>query len=347
MADTNQLVDKFTPAVRKAFVQSIRNITDDVQLERFIALLTRGDIERAVAMLDVSAAHFAPMVEALRTSYIYAGDDLVQSVNNLRLRDASGAVVRARFDGQNPRATQYLLNQSSSKITGDLLPSIRRTIRETLSDGLAAGKPPRTVALDLVGRRTAGVAGRSGGSIGLTDQFRKYADTAYEELRSTSKPMLRNYLSRKTRDKRYDSLVRKALKEGKSVPAEQARKMAARMRDNLLKVRGENIARTELLESVNHAQQEGLDQLIDGAKLEADQITSTWDAAEDGDTRPSHAHMDNQKRAYRQPFKSGDGYLLLYPGDRSQGAPAKETNSCRCVRRIHIDHLKHLGRAPR
>jgi uncharacterized protein with gpF-like domain len=119
--------------------------------------------------------------------------------------------------------------------------------------------------------------------------------------------------------------------------------MIAAMERKMLKVRGEAIARTELLESTRTAEDRSLQQLVESGQVQQQNIKSKWDASGDSDTRDSHRAMDGQVRGQGEPFKSGDGYLLLHPGDRSLGAPAEELINCRCLRRIDIDFLQQAA----
>lgn len=207
-------------------------------------------------------------------------------------------------------------------------------------DSFATGTAPRTVALDLVGRINPVTKKRQGGLIGLANNQKQWADSAYEELRSTSPKMLRKYLSRKARNKRYDPLVRRALKEGRPLKVEEARKLVGAYRNNLLRLRGEAIARTELLRSLNAAQDEGLQQLVDDGKLQADQIARIWDASEDLDTRDSHSHMEGDRRQLGEAFTTGNGHQMRHPGDASLGAPAEEIINCRCRLIVDISFLR-------
>ena len=337
-----QIIDALTPAVRRAFLASVADLTGSVNLGLFMQHLEAGDIEMAISVLNIGREFFAPLDEALRSAYSKSGAELLAQITSLRLADSvTGGRVIARFDARNPRAETFLRDQSSRLIT-TITGETKDLARQILTEGLAAGRSPRSVGLDLIGRKGVGRGNRKGGIMGLTRPDAKAASTALEELSGTTKTELGNYLRRKTRPKRFDALVRQALKTGKPIPRAQAVKMVGLMRDNMLRNRGENIARTELLQSVNASQQEGLDQLVDSGKLEARHIEGEWDAAEDDDVRPSHAAMDGQRRILGAVFNSGDGYMLLYPGDRSNGAPASETNSCRCFRRIRINHLARL-----
>lgn len=231
-----------------------------------------------------------------------------------------------------------------------------------MTTGLTEGRSPRAMALDLVGRINKQTGRREGGIVGLTSEFKGYVDDMEAALRSPygvgivgfdaeGKPIKKFWIGRDgklksvytARDKRFDGMIRRAIKDQTALKADDVKKMSARYSDILLKQRGENIARTEVLSSLHHAQDEGLRQMVDAGRVRAGQITRTWDSAEDSATRFTHRAMDNQKRGLDEPFKSPNGPQLMHPGDRSLGAPASEIINCRCRVRIEIDFLAELG----
>ncbi|MBM2293749.1 hypothetical protein JQX09_17610 [Sulfitobacter pseudonitzschiae] len=246
-----------------------------------------------------------------------------------------------RFDGRNPRAESFLKRESSRLIT-DIVEDTRKAIRTVLELDMAAGRGPRATALDIVGRVNRATGRREGGLIGLTEGDMQATRNALAQLRSGQPGQMRAFMRRAGVTKREMALVQSYIRDKKPVPADIARKLVGRYSDNLLKLRGETIARTELLGSLHHAQDEGLQQLVDAGKLRNDQITEEWDASEDGDTRDSHAAVNGTKIKRGELFIVG-GYQMSGPGDRSHGAPAKEIISCRCRKRISINFLADLA----
>lgn len=340
-----QIADRLEPGVRRAFLESIDRIKSDAQIGLIVQAVEANDVTRVMRLLNLDAAYFAPLDRSLTRAYQEAGDTAMATW--MAQASASGAQVRAVFDARNPRAEEWLRRQSSRLIT-EILDDTREAVRTVLSDNIAAATSPRTTALDLVGRVNRATGKREGGIVGLHSNDVAAKARALEELRAdprtkSGRDQLRNYLNRKTRDKRFDGAVRAAAKSGKPIPADKARKMLVGMERRMLRNRGETIARTELLGSTHAAQEEGLDQLIDSGKVARHNVRAKWDASEDGATRDSHRFMDGQIRMHGEPFESGDGFLLLHPGDRSRGAPASETINCRCVKRPDIDFIAQLA----
>lgn len=208
---------------------------------------------------------------------------------------------------------------------------------------MSRGDNPRDTARDIVGYYNRATKRREGGIIGLRSDQIDAADRALAQLRSGDPAELRAYLDRKLRDKRFDSAVKAAIRDGKPVPAQQARAAVQSYRNRMLKQRGDLIARTETLRSLNAAQDEAIRQQVDKGYLTQTQVTRVWDSSgPDGRTRDSHLAMEGQKRKVGEPFTTPDGYRLMHPGDSSLGAPGSETIQCRCIVRMDIDFFEGL-----
>jgi len=333
------LLDEQEPAVRNAFLRAIQNMRDDADLTRLRQALEAGDIAAAVAALNLDRAQIEPLRRALGAAYLEAGDWSVDRIR--RAARSAGVTLTGYFDGRNMRAENFLATQSSRLIV-EITDETRRIARDYLTRVMREGLNANTAALDLVGRVSRETGRRAGGIMGLSSDLVVHVENAQRQLRSGDPAEMSRYFDRSARDRRFDPTVRRAIREGKPVSASDARKITGRYADRLLRYRGDRIARTELLGSLHEAQDEGLRQMIDGGKLREDQITRVWDAQEDSDTRDSHRLMEAQARGVNQPFETGAGYRLMYPGDRSLGAPASEIIQCRCVVRQRIDFLKGL-----
>ena len=348
------LLERLAPDVGKAFEESIRNMRSDVRIgavESAIAEYMRNPspdrVQAVIGLLNLDDAYFTPLDRAMRGAYEQGGDWAVdQLVSQAR---GQGVQISARFNSRNERAERVVRERSSWRIT-EILDDKREVVRTTLANALERGTAPRTVARDLVGRINRATGRREGGIVGLHSEQAAQAQRVYDILRDD--PRAYFVKDRKTgrwkprykgTDRRMDATVLKAIREGKPVPVDQARAIVTRYRGRLLQQRGETIARTELLGSLNAAQDEGLQQMIDKGHVAQDAVESVWDAALDGDTREEHRGLDGQRRRQGEPFVSPSGYQLLYPGDTSLGAPAEMVINCRCIRRVSVSFVDNLG----
>lgn len=130
-------------------------------------------------------------------------------------------------------------------------------------------------------------------------------------------------LQRALRDQNFDAL----LVSGEAPSAAVVESMTAAYRRRLLSFRADTIAQTQALEAIGsggHALILQLqDQGIDLADLER-----KWRTRGDGKVRHSHADMDGQVRGAAEPFRSGLGNRIMYPGDPM--APISDWIKCRC-----------------
>jgi hypothetical protein len=345
-----EILDRLEPTVRAAFLQSVQAVANDTQLAVLVAAIERGDVQAALAALRLGPEYFNALDRAIRAAYIEGGEAAIAAF--LASASAQGVGVVARFNERNVRAEAYL-SQHAATMVQQISESVRATVRQVILDSAQVGTSSRTTALNIVGRINRATGNREGGVIGLTrSQAAWLSNPAYrrngtapgalEQLISGDPSLMRSYLTRRTRDRRFDRAVLAAIREDRVIPTRQARAMVRAMQTRVLRMRGETIARTELHRALHASQDEAMWQTLDEAGLRPDAATGIWDASEDKATRPSHADMDMQRRQGNEPFRSGDGNLMRYPGDAALGAPASDIINCRCIKRVDIDFLSGL-----
>lgn len=209
----------------------------------------------------------------------------------------------------------------------------------------AEGRNPRATALDITGRINRATGRREGGILGLNSAQTDAVIRARQELLSGDPAQLRNYLTRARRDKRFDRLVEKALRDGRPVAKADADRITGRYKDRLLALRGETIARTETLAGLNAGKEEGIRQLIDSGKVKRSQVKKIWRATGDSRTRDSHMALNGAEAGIDEAFTSPlTGARMMFPHDTSLGAPASETIQCRCYYEITIDYFAPFRR---
>jgi hypothetical protein len=350
----DNLIDLFAPQIRSAFLAAVQDIVDTVILNQLIDAISNGDVELAFKLLGFSDAAMRPLTSMIETAYetggVFTGRTFPKYLNT-----PSGRAV-FRFDVRNSRAEAYLRDKSSELITriGD---DTRNNIRNTLTVGMEQGRNPRNVALDIIGRVDPVTKQRVGGVVGLTGQQEAWARNVRDKLADTSDYLAREALAHPTakptamshpyfdygmRDKRFDNTVAAAINAGKPLPADIVEKLVMRYKDNALKLRGEMIARTEAMQSLNAAEYEATKQAVDMGAMKESAVKREWDSAGDNRVRYSHRKMNGQRVGLLEAFKSPNGALLMYPGDTKLGAGADEVVFCRCRVRSVIDWLADI-----
>jgi len=326
------LLKKYEPELAKAFQAGIDEITSKAQIGQIVSALESGNIAEAIEAIFLDAAAFSEFERVLNAAYVEGGKN---TIDGLSLRDQSGSAFVVRFDGRNPRAERWLANHSSDLVTR-IVTEQRDILRETLQQGLIDGRNPRSTALDIVGRIDKRTKRRAGGIVGLSKPQAEAVVKARQELISGE---YADYLKRTKRDARFDSLLRRAARDGKPLSDDKIDKITNRYSDRLLKLRGDTIARTETIASLHAGQHEGLKQIVDTGKVNANQIRRVWDATGDKRTRADHMEADGQSVGLDEPFTVG-GVSMLHPGDPSGGAA--QVINCRCALNVRIDYFANV-----
>jgi hypothetical protein len=332
MQEFDALLDRLAPDIARAFREAIRDITDNVILRQVIEAIERNDFEGAFRALGVAPASFNGLFTSLQAAF-EAGGMAMAATFPKYIPDASGLKARVRFNVRDPRAEKWLQERSSGLVV-EIEDDIRRAVRNTLTQGLADGRNPRNVALDIVGRVNPATGQREGGVVGLGSREEKWSRSARTYLTTLNA----QYFELELRDKRFDATVEAAMKSGTPLPQEAIDKLVDRYRSNALQFRGEAIGRTEALAALNRSEWEATKQAVEQGNLTEDQIVKIWDAVGDQRTRHSHKEMDGQRRKLDEPFVSPDtNARLMFPGDTTLGAPGREVIACRCRVRYEVD----------
>jgi len=328
-----ELTAKFEPVLQLAFLEAVRDITNRAELGRIVERLERGDIAGAIDAVHLDPAAFRTLDRAIADAFDAGGASTIGALP--KLREPSGSRLLVRWDARNIRAENWLRLHSSTLITR-ITDDQRAVIRAALVEGMAAGRNPRSVALDIIGRMNRVTGRREGGLVGLTSQLSATVQKARAALLSGDVEGMRAYMGLGKRDHRFDATVAKAIRDGAAVPSGMVAKITGRLSDRYLQLRGETIARTETMAALNQSGIEAMQQAIDSGAVRADTVTKVWHTARDPKVRDSHAAQDRQSVGLNDVFANG----LAYPGDPSGGAA--ETANCRCYLETRIDFLAGL-----
>lgn len=323
-------------AVYNAFVQVIQSIRDQAVIQEITRALEVGNVERVLDLLQLDQATYEPLENEILQSFRQGGLTGADQVGKIPMRE--GELV-ARFNIRAPAAEAWAAAMSS-RLVVEIVDTQRDMLRETIRRGLADGRNPRSVALDIVGRLPKGAKHRSGGFIGLTWNQADWIYNARRELEELDPA----YFERKLRDKRFDRTIAKAIREEKPIPRDVIDNAIYRMQGKAERYRGEVIARTESISALREGQQQAIQQAFETSDVLEKEVEREWSDTGDGRTRKTHRDADKKKvKGWSEPFIVG-GYRLMYPGDSSLGAPARETIQCRC--RV-IERIKWGARAAR
>ena len=346
-AEILRMLDKLERLFGVSFRNEAAKIRTAASIHRTWTAVEARDLEAAIAAAGVRAGSWSAMTETLRQAYFTAG------VFTL-LKDVP-ARFGAQFNISNPRAETWLRTQSSRLVTL-ITREQREAVRIVMQAGMAAGRAPRSVALDIVGRISKQTGRRSGGVIGLNgpqasavkdmraalSNPRGVGIVRFDQLGDPVKSFwigrdgnLKSSYAR--RDRRFDPMVRRAIESGTPLDEATINRLVGRYEDRLLDLRGQTVGRTEALASLNEASDEALRQAVDEGLAPPDAVKRIWDATGDLRTRPDHVAADGQPRGLSEPFIVG-GMSMMHPGDPAGGAA--NVINCRCIVRHEIDFVK-------
>jgi hypothetical protein len=327
-ADILAELDNQPPRIRDIFLKIIRDIVGVARAAQIESLLARGRAAEIPNVLKLQPSALSPLIEAIRQA-VNAGGDM--TAKGLR-RPGVGAVIN--FDMRNVAVEEWIRRHAAQLVTA-ILEDQRAAIRATVAAGVEAGRGPWKIALDIVGRLDPVTNTRIGGIVGLTAPQAQYVANMRAELEALSA----DYFDRARRDKRFDSVVSKAIGSDEPLGAANIDRIVSRYADRLLLQRGEMIARTEALEAFNAGRDLAVQQAINEGEVSAQNVTKIWDSAHDTRVRSTHRALSGSKVPMNGVFVSPSGARMRHPGDTSLGAPADEIIQCRCIARYKIDWL--------
>lgn len=323
----DRLISRLEPELRAAFLAAIEDLRGGIDDAALVAALERGDVEAAIAALNIDAGAFNEYVMVRTSAFAQAGALTSSSIDGISFR----------FDMTNPRAEAKIRAEAAARVKGYTDEQVE-TARRVIADGYAAGQGPQNIAVDVAGRINRATGRREGGIVGLSDPQAGYTENMRRRLLSGDPDEMAKVLKGQTlRDKRYDRTILKAMRDGKPLTREQVDKMVALYTDRLIKRRAEDIARTETAQGVMMARAESYAQALDKAGLPLEALTKTW--RHNGglkDARVMHVLLNGVSvQGLYAPFLMADGVQMQYSHDPEGGA--KHNVGCRCSTDFFID----------
>lgn len=332
------LFEYLAALVRDGFNAAVQDIADNVILDQLTKAIEAGDYDLAFRLLGVAPGSFRPLTRAIEDAFEQSAKWVSDKFPKiLNMTDGKGVF---RFNVANPRAQEWLRIESSTLVS-NITEESRAAVRIAMEGGIISGRNPTDTARDIAGYYDRSVGHRVGGVIGMTDHQATWVNTVRTRLSQAHLPggAGERYLGMKLRNAQFDGIVEKAIETGKPLTREQVEKLTIKYADRTLKYRADTIARTESIGAFAAADYEATKQVVDSGAARPKDVTRFWDDAGDKDVRHTHHAMNNQPRGLDEPFVSPSGARLMYPHDRSLGAPAEEIIGCRCRVRTEIDWI--------
>lgn len=287
-----------------AYLAEVRAVESAATVAEVERLITEDDRDGLAVLLSLGGLTL--FTELFRTAFI-------QGAQN----ELAG---RWRFDSNTWAVINLLMGEYRS-----ISDTSAMDLRKTIDVVLANGNTTRNKALDLLGVKGT-TARRTGGMVGLPVQMSEWVESARQQLLSGDRAAMRAYLTRKLRDTAYDRFV----VPGAKLTIEQANTISRAYSARLLQSYAKQLAQTYAQQAYNAGRNHAIQQLLDNGTITQDQVQKKWRTMRDERVRHSHATMNNQRVGFMDPFVSGLGGLLMYPGDTSLGASDADIYNCRC-----------------
>lgn len=292
-----ELLDKLEGQIARDLLDAIRERLRRVDIVTLRAAISANDMESIIAAAGLSRGDLSIVTETLRRGYLEAAA-------------GQALALDVAFDITLPTIQSALARRSSEfvvQLTGE---DQRQAIRDVVAAGYEDGRNPDGVAIDLVGR--VGRTGyREGGVVGLTKSQAGYVIRMRRELEALDP----TYFTRQRRDKRFDAMIRKAIATKSTISPARIQIITGRYYDRLLALRGETIARTEALRTINQGRYDAIVQAAGQFGARPEDVTLTWSATLDRRTRDLHAHLNGKSTQLGGVFEDDNGNMMRYPGD--------------------------------
>lgn len=289
-------------ALRRRILQVIRDVGSRLSLDQIEELLEQRRFNEALVSAELAAAGIAATSTA---AFVRAAEDTMR-----RIARVMRAIVS--FDQVDPRAVAAM-QRSRLEFIRDFVQQQNLATRLAIAEGISQNLNPKQRA--ILFRQ----------SFGLTPN-QMQAVINYRKLLEAGDSAA---LTRALRDRRFDSSVREASLGNRPLTSVQIDQMVSRYQERQLIYRSEIMANAEALNAVHQGSEESYRQAIDLGLIIENDLTRDWVTASDERVRTSHSTMHGQQRKIGEPFISGAGNQLKYPGDLD--APASDTLGCRCI----------------
>lgn len=296
-----RLLAETSPVFRRAYLQLVGELLRAGHRAALAGMIESGNLGPLLRVLDNGASVLAGDVS---TAFATAGRAI-----GLQIGKFSG--VPAAFDATAVRAVSQM-REMGLRLVREVTDEQRLVFRTVMTDGAARGLTTKQIAREV----------RE--SLGLTLR-QEQAVANYRRLLGEGNA---DALARQLRDRRFDGRVESALSGKRPLTEEEIDRMVGRYRERMLIYRSETIAITESRRAVHAGAREMYAQAVERGDLQPQQIVHTW-RCRFNNTRDWHASMNGDNRPFNQPFQSGLGNRLMFPGDPS--APGADTIRCQCV----------------
>lgn len=291
----NKIAQEVEPDIRDAFIEAVERVRRGADVSSITEALKRGDVEAAVAALELDAllARLRGMVESLTEVYLRGGATMAEAIAS----GYTGRPIEFRFDTYSDSVVQFVRSYQF-----DLVQNIDRdtrdAVRAVMSEGYRAQLAPSAMAREL--RDAVGLNERQGRALSNFKRALEKGDAAMATQRALGV--------------RLEQRVRRTIRDGGR--KEQIAELVEAYRQRLIRQRAEAIARTESIRMLNAGQHEALRQAVGDGALNGNTLKRYWLVADDERTCPVCTGIARSNRdgvGVEEPFRSSNGPIMNPP----------------------------------
>lgn len=326
--EIDDLILKMEPALRRAFINGIREITGRIKVDRLSQIIKSEGVEAAIDYIRITNGDFSQLAGNMSSAYQDAGN--IYAKSKLTLKGYKGSVYH--WD-----TTRYEILQAGSSLIGNDITRIssdtRNSIANLIREGIGGGIRSRDISRLIVGELSSS-GYLVGGVAGLNDVQRQWVMDYRRKLQTLDS----GYKNNTKRDRRSDRTIEKAIREGQPLSKKQIDTYVARYAERLRDVRARTIARTEMASIVQLANYQAVLAKAEDAGVNSWEIVKEWiHAGHSVNDRSQHVAIGNTRVVgMSTPFVMADGTRLQFPHDKSLGAGADNIVNCDCKAQYRI-----------
>jgi hypothetical protein len=295
-------IRRLQPAIARAYLRA---------LDAIGALLTTGELEALVAgrltLIEVFSNESMRRITARYRAEIRGA---VQEAARLTLPDIKkfAPTVSTAFNFLDPKVITAIRALETDAMD-TLSEQVREVTRAYIENGIRDGKGVPAMARQL---RTV---------VGMAPHQERYIDNLARELRELSP----RFKDRVLRDKRYDRMILRAIREGKPLPEAKIEQITAAYRRRFRAHNTEVVTRQVTLDSYREGNRLAWEQAVADGYIDAEALVKVWVHSDIVQTpRPEHLALDGVAVPYDQPFPNG------------QQIPGVGDFGCACSMRMEV-----------
>src|SRR5690554_2250707 len=108
-----QLVAELEPEIRRGFMASVTDLSANVNWRALLSALEAGNVEGAIAALNISEAAWAQYSASVSSAYAASG-----SAHAAQIQALGVASIGSRFNMDNPRAEDWIRREVGESVVG-------------------------------------------------------------------------------------------------------------------------------------------------------------------------------------------------------------------------------------